>query len=152
MLDKDVALRFYCENREHLRHHESERTTTLNIFLSAIAALYAIYISSPANTPLKSKIIILSIALVLSIYGAITVEKLSERANLHIDRSHKIQLELAKSDDSTAFILALIKESDAEHRKESPVISRIHLHHLWRFTFLVTFLVTTVLLFQTWRA
>ncbi len=149
MLDKDAALRLYCENREHIRHHESERSLTFNIFLSALVALYVLYVASPIPLDADTRLYVLYFIMAISAYGFLFIEKLSERANLHIDRSHSILNALEGQEPGIAAITSIVKSSDQVHRQKNSVLCSVPLHYLWRGTFIVTLFVTTCLIART---
>ncbi len=149
MLDKDTAMQLYCENREQLRHHESQITSTLNIFYPVIAAVFGIYLTTSEKLDATTKIAILSSIIFLSAYGWLYVGKLSERANLHISRSHGILKELAENDHNIASVVSIITTSDKEHNTKYKIFRNFRLHRLWQFSFIVAIVAAVALILQS---
>ncbi len=145
--DMQTLLDLYKTDRQMFEHHENQRANLANIFMSAAGGVIA-YLLFEGNTMSDGAETALALlAFAAASYGWLMSEKLSERADLHIERS---RLWLKKIDEQChdLDIAGTKKRSDRRHYLMSLPFSFLNVRWLWRIMFLVLTGLACGLLFQ----
>jgi uncharacterized membrane protein YeaQ/YmgE (transglycosylase-associated protein family) len=128
MTDETDILMEYCkEEWTHARYLEDQRAAITNIVILIASALTGFL----AQKGLGKETVPLTILMtLLGIFGAFTSEKLYELTQLHINRARHWRRRIDgmyPEIDATK----LKEQAIVEHAAKYPMLSRMHLHHLW---------------------
>ena len=122
-----VLLAQYSDNTEHRRHHEQERSTANNVFVTLAAALVGI----TANGGLEKDDVGWAIALTgVGAYGLILNWKLTQLSEFHLSRAQALRRRL-NDIVQTEQARVLIESNDRAHKKEWWLTSKLRLRYLW---------------------
>ena len=117
----------YSDNTEHRRHHEQERSTAINVFVTLAVALVGI----TANGGLEKDDIGWAIALMgVGGYGLILNWKLTQLSDFHLSRAQALRRpidQIVQTEQARTFI----DWSDRAHKKEWWLTSKLSLRYLW---------------------
>jgi hypothetical protein len=125
--DSDVLLKLYEESWSSIRHYEEQRAKITN-FVIVVASVAAGFVVQQKLTIYMFPIAILVV--ILGVYGALVGSKLYERTQACVAYADTYFTRLSELHPNIGMV-QLSNKARAEHKLGFPLMSRIHLHHLW---------------------
>jgi hypothetical protein len=125
--DTDALLKVYEEHWAQARQHENQRATITNVVLLIASAILGLISQQSLNIEMLP---LAGLLIVVGIFGAISSEKLYERAEYDFERIRYLHGHLDKLFPK-ARLKKLREDADTQHKSKFPRLVRLHVHHLW---------------------
>jgi hypothetical protein len=118
----------FLENRNHIRHYESQRSTVAGALIAIAAALIGLVTFDKGIT--LSDVPAASFLVVLGLFGAVFSAKQWERASRQAAQAQHWRTKIDKLIGGN-FLADLEVEADSAHEEEFPLLHRIKIHTFW---------------------
>lgn len=128
MADSTDVLLTFCEREwSQARQSEDQRATITNMVLLIASAIIGFTVQFGVVREVLPLTILL---IVLGVFGAIASEKLYERHQFHFERARVFRNQLMDLHPATQ-LSNQREEVSVRHAKIFPLLSKLHVHHLW---------------------
>jgi hypothetical protein len=126
---RDGLWTMFLENRNHIRHYESQRSTVAGALVAIAAALIGLVTFDKGIT--LSDVPAAAFLVVLGLFGAAFSAKQWERASRQAQQARHWRNKIDELLGGSTFIADLEREADFVHKKEFPRLERLKVHTFW---------------------
>lgn len=119
----------FLENRNHIRHYESQRSTVAGALVAIAAALIGLVTFDKGIT--LSDVPAASFLVVLGLFGAVFSAKQWERATRQAQQARHWRNKIDDLLGGTTLLADVEREADSVHKKQFPRLERLKVHTFW---------------------